>query len=218
MGNDITKITDYTTFLDLLIQQFKDKPNFVAILTALSKQCEDVEDAIFEFFDQFNVDNAEGDQLDIIGNIVGIDRNGLSDTDYRSLIRTKIIINNGSGEFEIIIKALTDLYNATTVYMYNYGNAKLYIWVDVLLTSDDLQTILTFLPAGVELFLIVSSTNPFVFYDDPDGSGFGKINDEEPLLDSLGNPIYDSLGNPILITINESCSTGDGGEFATYIP
>jgi hypothetical protein len=209
---ELTKITDYDFVLDLLIQQYKDKPDCFALIQTISKQSEDLEDALFEVRDEFWVSSAVGVQLDVLGAIQNETRYAKNDTDYRTAIQTRILINNGSGEFEILITALTGLFGATTAHLQNQGNANLYLWTDIVLTEAIYNSLVEITAAGVKLWAVGGSSNPFVFYDDPDGAGFGKINDEEQLKDVSGNNIQDVSGNNILVTINESHSTAGGGE------
>jgi len=212
MGQEIVKITDYDQILDLLIQQYKDKPKFVAILEAMNDQADDLESALFEIRDNYWLSTAEGDQLDVIGEIQGESRQGRNDTDYRTAIESRIILNNGSGEFETIITAFTDLFGATAVQLQNQGNAILYAWTDITITEYQFNTIVAFLAAGVELYVITGSTNPFVFYDDPDGTGFGKLSDnDQQLIDTDDDSIQDTDGDDIMVLVNEA-DPDEGGE------
>jgi hypothetical protein len=175
MGNNLVKITDFTTYNKLFIQLFKDKTNFIKIQDILADQVQDIEDAIFEFIDEFNLDNAIGAQLDVIGRWVDISREGRNDSDYRDIIKTKIVINSGSGEHEIIIELVTGIFGANKVQLLYLGNANLQVWADISLTTDNYKQLLETIMAGVGLILVAGSGNPFVFFDDPDGAGFSYL-------------------------------------------
>ena len=207
---ELVKTTDYDFVLDLIIQQYKDKDNFYALVKSLSKQTEDIENALFELQDEFWVSTAVGDQLDILGALQNETRYGKSDANYRTAIQVRILINSGSGEFEILITALTDLFGATTVHLQNQGNANLYLWADIVLSDYIYDRLVEITAAGVKLWAVGGSSNPFVFFDDPDGTGFGKLNDENQLQDVSGNNIQDVSGNNILVTTNESLPTAGG--------
>lgn len=204
MSKEIEQITDYNTNLELLIQQYKDKTNFVGILQADNSQADDLETAIFEVRDYFWLDTAEGDQLDVLGAIQGEERLGRTDTDYRAAIKARVIINTGSGEPETVISTVKDIYGATTVMVSNIGSATFQVWADISLTYEQFLKLEKIIPAGVQLILVSGSTNPFVFYDDPDGSGFSKLNDDVPFLDTAGDTILDTAGDNIIVTVNES--------------
>lgn len=210
---ELIKTTDYDFVLNLLIQQYKDKPNCFALIQTLSKQTEDIENALFELRDEFWVSTAVGDQLDVLGAIQNETRYGKSDANYRTAIQVRILINSGSGEFETLITALTGLFGATAAHLQNIGNANLYLWTDIVLTESIYNSLVEITVAGVKLWAVGGSTNPFVFYDDPDGTGFGKLNDTIQLQDISGDNIQDVSGDNILVTINESFPAGDGGEF-----
>lgn len=187
MTKEISKINDYDVNLTLLIQQYKDKPKFKGILEAISDQADDLETAIFEIRDQYYIDTAEGVQLDVLGEIQDIAREGRTDTDYRTVIRAKIIVNNGSGEFETVITLLTEVFGASFARLQNMGNANLLIWTDLVITVEQFETLLNTIAAGVGLYVSFGSSNPFVFFDDPDGAGFGGyISDTLAIDDGTG--------------------------------
>jgi len=61
-------------YLDLLIFQYIDKPKAKADIETIAGQFGRVFDFYNSFFDAFDIDQATGDQLDIIGKIVGLPR------------------------------------------------------------------------------------------------------------------------------------------------
>ena len=78
--------------------------NLKALATALiGNQVQEIEDALRELLYGFDIDQSIGDQLDVIGSIVGQDRLGKSDDDYRIDIKIKIGINTSEGDIEKII-------------------------------------------------------------------------------------------------------------------
>ena len=78
--------------------------NLKALATALyGNQVQEIEDALRELLYGFDIDQSVGDQLDVIGSIVGQDRLGKSDDDYRIDIKIKIGINTSEGDIEKII-------------------------------------------------------------------------------------------------------------------
>jgi len=163
---EIQKITDYNYNLNLMIQQYKDKPKFKAILEANNVQANDLETALFEIRDNFWIETAEGVQLDTIGIIVNEKRLGRNDTDYRDAIKSRIIINNGSGEPEIIIFAFTNFYNAGVVHILNIGSGNLQIRVDILITQEIFNFFLDIIGAGIGLIITTGNDHPFGFSSD----------------------------------------------------
>jgi len=101
----LTKTIDHVSeALEYLLEQFKGKPKFEALITSYINQIQDLEDAYFQLLgDRLPADAAEGVQLDGLGGIVGEPRNGRSDTDYRVGIESRILLNLSSGQPEALI-------------------------------------------------------------------------------------------------------------------
>lgn len=106
-----TQITDHATrAVARLLLHLKDASNLVDMMGVVNGQVQAYEDAIFPMLQLLDIDAMSGDQLDVIGSILFVGRNGASDANYRIAIRAKIqlIISNGCPD-EIIdaFKALT---------------------------------------------------------------------------------------------------------------
>lgn len=89
----------------LLIQQYRDKPRICARLNMFADQLKEIDDDCK--IELLSIDDSFGVQLDNIGVIVDALRNGLSDADYKLLLKAQIIINHSCGEPESIIKLIT---------------------------------------------------------------------------------------------------------------
>lgn len=94
-------VTKTTTHVDeakaLLVEQFRGKPDLEALLSAFIAQVQDLEDVLFQLLENRWLDTASGVQLDGIGAIVGLERLGLNDDDYRTALRAQIRLNRSSG-------------------------------------------------------------------------------------------------------------------------
>lgn len=95
-------MTDYTdNYAALIPAPFNGKPNAVAEIDLMSAGYEEIYNVIRAVATAFDVDSAVGDQLDIIGKIVGLRRNEsalfTSNADYRFYIKCKIAQNNAVG-------------------------------------------------------------------------------------------------------------------------
>lgn len=77
--------------------------NIEKLLTILVDPAQDIEDALQQLNLERFVDTADGEQLDIIGRIVGQEREGLSDADYRRYIRARIAANNSEGTIQDLL-------------------------------------------------------------------------------------------------------------------
>jgi hypothetical protein len=100
-----------------LIEFFK-KPRNISVIEAVCSQVQELEDALWSLKDAFNVDTAEGDQLDLLGKLVGEGRDGRTDDQYRTGVRARILVNSSEGtmaDFYAIGEAIAKEYNPTFV-------------------------------------------------------------------------------------------------------
>jgi hypothetical protein len=80
-----------------------DTNNITKLLTALIGPFRDLENALQQLLTQRFVSNAVGAQLDVLGEIVGQERAGMTDTLYRRYINAKILANKSDGFTETLI-------------------------------------------------------------------------------------------------------------------
>lgn len=128
----IEKIPDhYIDLFPLIISQFEDKENYNKLLKIVTKQIDEIEDMLFDLLDLRWLDLATKAQLDLLGRILDIERGGLDDESYRSLLNLKISINVSSGEPESIIVAIIGVFDTvnTVQYIPAYPG-KFQIWTD----------------------------------------------------------------------------------------
>lgn len=102
---------------DRLCQQWRDKPNIVALLTLFAKRWNDVETAFWELLTLTDVYSAFGSTLDQIGKLVGQPRNGLLDDTYRRYILARILTNKSDGVLEDLIAIAYQIINDATVHI-----------------------------------------------------------------------------------------------------
>lgn len=98
--------------------QFRDSPNINGIITAFSKQLDELEAVFNDLIYKVDLDTAEGRNLDMLGDIVNIKRQEayelvemtnaevLDDTVYRNVLRFKALKNNSPGTYSDIMKGL----------------------------------------------------------------------------------------------------------------
>jgi hypothetical protein len=175
----ITQITTHTAdALARLPQQFQDKPKLAALISALVDPVQDLENAWWQLLVERAIGVAVGTQLDSIGVIVGQDRIGLSDDDYRRYLRARIAVNRSSGvDDDLIIVARLILFDpdcqivlSRDGYTQATCNAAVRVTIKNMAITSELADILnTFLQetklAGVRLQLDtnVSNTRRFQF-------------------------------------------------------
>ena len=128
----LTKKTDHVTeALGNYIQRFKNKPRLMALTTAYLEQIQDLEDALFQLITDRTIETAVGPQLDGIGSIVGEDREGRDDDDYRLAIRVRILLNLTDGTIEQVIEILKLATEGKTIHVVNQAHGQ-----SVLLDGD----------------------------------------------------------------------------------
>lgn len=106
-------------YMKLITSEYADKPNYNAYVKSFLDKVSPIVDSFDLFNTLFNIDNAEGDQLDKIGQIVGVQRElPISDPDipsvldddlFRAVIRARIYSNLWDGTNE----GLIDIINKT---------------------------------------------------------------------------------------------------------
>lgn len=170
-------ITDHVARgLSLLITQFRrtrpenslpNPNNMINILTPFLQQVQLVEYMESDLDTLRWLDTAVGVQLDGLGEILQLPRNGRTDFDYRIALKFQVYINRSSGEPEVIIAFVKDFTNATKVRLQEAYPAGLFIFTDgttVLTNFNLVEAIEEILAAGVKL--------RGIFYLDPDAVYF----------------------------------------------
>jgi hypothetical protein len=100
-----------SSYQDLITSEHKDKPKYMATVTALLRHSTDIYETAVYMDDYFDLDESEGKQEDILGILVGADREVsyqpdhadssiLNDEMYRVLIKSKIAKNAWKGGIE----------------------------------------------------------------------------------------------------------------------
>ena len=101
-------MADVQRYLNMITSQHQNKPKFKEWLTAPLALVDDVAALVNVFDSKFDIDLAEGSQLDIVGQILGISRlvnfqptDGsdpyLNDNMYRLILKAKILRNQWDG-------------------------------------------------------------------------------------------------------------------------
>lgn len=93
---------------------FFQKPRNQAVLEALAAQVQELEGELWDLNQAFDIEDAEGQQLDFIGRLVGEARQGRTDTDYRKAVKVRILTNGSQGTHEELLAIVAALEPATT--------------------------------------------------------------------------------------------------------
>ena len=96
-----------TEYLKLVTSQHYDKPKFIAWLTANLEILDDADDIIKSIDTAFDIDSAVGNQLDVLGQLLGVSRYltfqpsvdspTLDDDTYRFVLKARIVQNQWDG-------------------------------------------------------------------------------------------------------------------------
>ena len=81
---------DITKYLALFPGASREKARFMALAEAVLRQAADLMALIGEIRSGFSFASAEGVQLDLLGESIGIPRDGRTDEDYRAVLLAKL--------------------------------------------------------------------------------------------------------------------------------
>lgn len=118
-----TQITTHVKdALNRLLQQYKGLTYFEGLISAVVTQIQNLEDGIFPIDSGRQLFNgttypAVGAQLDGIGELVGLKRNGLTDQEYLILILGTIAENNSDTTSDTILGIVQAIFQATNVFI-----------------------------------------------------------------------------------------------------
>jgi len=108
MTADITIVNNrLEQALAKILTQFKGLPVMEGVIASYMEQIQELENVFIDLLLLRTLDNAEGAQLDGIGDIVGEPRLGRNDTDYKAAISGRIKINRQHSRIEDILTAMT---------------------------------------------------------------------------------------------------------------
>lgn len=89
---------DVSPYTALITQEHSTQPNFMLTVTVSVQPWADIRGCILDFFNKFDIDQAAGVQLDIIGQWIGLQRPvGEGDATYAILLKAKILANQWDG-------------------------------------------------------------------------------------------------------------------------
>jgi hypothetical protein len=185
---DFDAITDVDSFqgfeplqyyLSLPTSEYQNSPNFKAFLQLLLTPFNDCSTLINNMYTYFNIDTVIGEQLDIIGQLVGQGRtinfnpsNGssptLPDVDYQTLLKAKIIQNMWDGTIPSLYTAWSILFPSGVIVVKDNQD----MTMDVIIAGNFTSTIQDLIthdyivprPAGV-LINYAFGTLPIFGYD-----------------------------------------------------
>lgn len=130
------------------------------LLSILSQESQNIEEAFWQLFTERGVDTAEGVTLDAIGNLVGQKRGGLDDDNYRRLVRARISVNRSKGKQSDILKIARSIIDDPNAHLIleTTGAAAATLTIEgIVLTNDVANFVIDFISdavvAGVRILL-----------------------------------------------------------------
>jgi hypothetical protein len=131
------KLNHVAEALDNLVQQFKGSGNLALFITSWVNEVQELEGMWFDLLENRWIATAVGAQLDGLGSIVGEDRQGRSDAEYRVAIIARVGINVGSGTPEQIIAYVTTVTDGANVELTEFFPASLTVRAVTALTAAE---------------------------------------------------------------------------------
>ena len=161
--------------------EFQDKEVLVGFITSLLGEAQVCEDVIYDLIELRMLGTAFGVQLDAYGKLVDENRGGLSDDDYRDVLRVKILSNLSNGQTETLISIVSRLTGSDDVRVLDIYPAG----IEVCFTRDPplsasqrnrlVRMVRRSKSAGVRLDGIVEGrVGYFGFAANPNALGFGQ--------------------------------------------
>ena len=107
------KATDHVDLgLSRLIDQFSESAKFRAWLASYLGRVQEFENEYHPLIGERSLDSATGDRLDAIGQILKVKRGGRTDSVYRDVLETEILILGSQGTWEELLTLLRRLTTA----------------------------------------------------------------------------------------------------------
>lgn len=184
----MNKIDHITKGLSRIITQYKESENLINYIITLLTEANNIEDVIFQLYEERYLDTATGVQLDVLGQIVGQARfnievmgniRPLTDDEYRYVLRVKIATNENGVTPKEIINNIKTVIRVDTVEYIETGYAGYTISIGKKLTDTEkliLQQGFLPKPLGVGAYYISDfEGDVFGFKEDPQAKSFGTL-------------------------------------------
>lgn len=160
--------------------------DFQKLIKAFTDELNLIENEYYNLLINRSLDTATGAQLDGIGEILGLPRNGLSDDDYRLALKGQIQINKSTATAEELIQLASQLTNATRVQYLDLFPAKCILTIMGGTKVGQVQPILKSIAAGGVDVYVYKSEDAFAFgfgdttgatgpENDPYAIGFSEV-------------------------------------------
>lgn len=163
---------------DYLIDQFRNKQVIDSLLKAVVLEVQEVEDALYSVLEGRILSQAEGVQLDLIGQETGVQRFNTEDTTYRVLLGIRNEVRTGAGTYGEIYDKLLRVTGDTDIRVNTNRQRR----VDVIITArcfnatSSYVDLANLLPVNTNTSILVKGElTSFGFAGNPNTKGFRSI-------------------------------------------
>lgn len=132
----------------LLLSQYK-RENFLDVFVIIETLMKDIQTGNFQLRDMMWLEDATGEQLNLIGRLWNVQRYGKQDEDFRKAIYTKIQ-ESASGTVNEMLSNLIGVYGGTYARYYPVHPACFFIESDATISQSELEALS---PSGVGVML-----------------------------------------------------------------
>ena len=181
-----------------LMTQYADSPNFIKLMQSIGKASQPIEDTIFQMLLRLDINPKynKGLGLDLIGELLVLERTVASDAEYAMLLRGRVAQLASHGTREDIIDTYIAMSGAGRVVVREYYPASIQLEVDTAPIGDAANTAQTIiedaLGLGVGFLGAILAEDDGIFFGFSDAEGgpdainsgtFGDLTD-----DTVGSP------------------------------
>lgn len=171
-----------------LVPPFFGKPRIAALLAALVRRVQELEDDAWEVLEAFNVNTADAARLAVLGRVVGQPNLGWDLETYRAVVRARIATNRSHGRDGDIANVLRLITQSTApITLTTLQPATLSVEMGEPVSAEHLLAIVYLLPkaraAGVRLNFVAPTEGAWLF--DSSGSALADAS----TFDSSATPL-----------------------------
>lgn len=108
----IERVTDHAERAVERLPMQHRRPNWERFIRVLAGRFQELEDVFFDLLEKRLLDSAEGVYLDALGEIVGAERGGMDDNDFRLRVKVAIRASKGAGTGDDVLEIFRMLVGA----------------------------------------------------------------------------------------------------------
>lgn len=188
-----------------LLHQFSGKPNIEGVLAAYTAELNKSQQGIMHILDERGLSSATGAFLDDIGKLVGVQRLGDTDEDYRSNIDVGILLDISEGTPNDLLRIVKKLTVSSDVKYFEHYPCFVHLQVN---GEENLERCYKIakgaIPVGVDVGISIKPLNKDLYTP----SELVKVSVSlTEMVDDSGNNIIDNFGDNIQVTTPSNFDT-----------